>query len=136
MGDRDRIPALLTPPQRGVLIVLVLILSVVLLVRLYHNRAYVSDPQPASPARFDELADRLDPNTATWQELAVLPQIGEVRARAIVAYRQNALAQGQPLAFTREEDLMNISGIGPATVATLRPYLQFPPTQPATRSAR
>ena len=134
MGDRKPIPAPLTPPQRGVLIVLILILSVVIALRLYRNRAYVSDPQPARPARFDDLADRLDPNTATWQELSVLPQIGEVRARAIVAYRESSLARGH-IAFTREEDLMKIAGIGPATLATLRPYLEFPATQPATRGA-
>ena len=135
MGDGQRIPAPLTPPQRGVLIALVLILCVVLLIRLYRNRVYISDPQPVKPARFDDLADRLDPNTATWQELSVLPQIGETRARAIVAHRESYLAEGHAVAFAREEDLFRVPGIGAATVATLRPYLAFPATNPATRGS-
>lgn len=136
MGEGPRIPAPLTPPQRGVLISLVLIFSAVLLVRLYRNRVYISDPQPVKPARFDDLADRLDPNSATWQELSVLPQIGETRARAIVAHRERDLAQGRAIAFAREEDLFRVKGIGAATVATLRPYLAFPATNPATRGSR
>src|SRR5947207_13072080 len=77
-----------TPSQRGVLIGFVLLLSLVLIVKLALNRQYISDPQPAMPARFGELADRLDPNVAMWEDLAVLPQLGEKRAKEIVAYRE------------------------------------------------
>ena len=49
--------------------------------RAVRNPAFVSDPQPERPARFDELADRLDPNTATWQELVAIPTLGEKRAK-------------------------------------------------------
>src|SRR5688500_19648708 len=80
-------------PQRGVLIACVLILSFVLLIRLARDRMYVSNPPPPRAERYDELADRIDPNVATWQELAVLPQIGEKRAKGIVSYRESFVAR-------------------------------------------
>ena len=140
MGDRTRIPRmpeLWTAPQRGVLIAFTLILSLVLLYRALTNRQYISDPQPATPARFTELADRLDPNVATWQELAVLPQLGEKRAKEIVAARESwQRIDANRVVYQRAEDLLAVKGIGVAMVETLRPYLTFPvTTQPATRQA-
>ena len=123
-----------TPSQRGVLIAFVLILCLVLLGRLAFNRAYVSDPQPIRSARHDELLDRLDPNVATWQELAVLPQLGEKRAKEIVAYREQFHADRRgEIAFKKPEDLLVVKGIGVAMVATIRPHLMFPSSQPTTR---
>src|SRR5437764_282829 len=131
MGERLRIPELWTAPQRGVLIAFTLILSLVLLYRVVANRQYISDPQPAKPARFDELADRLDPNVAAWQELAVLPQRGEKRAREIVAAREEwHRIDPKSVVYRRAEDLLAVRGIGVAMVETLRPYLTFPATQP------
>src|SRR5437868_4531333 len=125
-----------TPSQRGVLIGLVLVLCVAFSVRLYFNRAYISDPQPVRPARFDELADKLDPNVAGWQELAVLPQLGEKRAKEIIAYREEFVAKHpNENAFKRPLDLLRIKGIGVAMLQTLSPYLEFPATQPATTRA-
>ena len=136
MGERPRIPELWTAPQRGVLIAFTLILSVVLLYRVITNRQYVSDPQPAKSARFDELADRLDPNVATWQELAVLPQLGEKRAKEIVAAREEwRRIDPKRVVYTRAEDLLAVKGIGLAMVETLRPYLMFPAAQPTTQRA-
>src|SRR5256885_11502072 len=83
------------PSQRGVLIAFVLVLSLVLLVRLAFNRQYISDPQPAVPARFEELADRLDPNGATWGGLAGLPPPWEKRGEEIGA-DPGPVSAGQP----------------------------------------
>ena len=133
---RDKPFAVWTPAQRGVLIAFVLILSTVLLVRLYRDRMYVADPPPPRAQRHEELADRIDPNVATWQELAVLPQIGEKRAKEIIAYREAFVArQPDRVAFARPQDLTNVKGIGDAVVETLRPHLMFPATpssQPTT----
>jgi DNA uptake protein ComE-like DNA-binding protein len=124
-----------TPSQRGVLIAFVLILSTVLLIRLAVNRHYVSDPQPVRPDRHEELADRLDPNVASWQELAVLPQLGEKRAREIVAYRDQFRADRRGgAAFSKAEDLLVVKGIGVALLNTIRPHLIFPAPQPTTRA--
>src|SRR5256884_1442679 len=126
MADDGRL-RIWRPSQRGVLIAFVLVLSVVLLVRIALNRQYISDPQPARPARFDELADRLDPNVATWEELAVLPQLGEKRAKEIVAYREQFRADKRgEVPFQRIEDLLKVRGVGVAMIETVRPHLMFP----------
>ena len=123
-----------TAPQRIVLIALLGCLLVYLIIRLILNPLYVSNPQPARPPRYDDLADKIDPNTADWQTLAALPALGEKRAKTIIEYRGSFTKQHPDrLAFEEPEDLMLVRGIGPSMLATLRPYLLFPTTQPASR---
>ena len=118
--------------QRVVLIAIVLLLSGYLLIRLSINRDYVSDPPPVQGARAQDLAHRLDPNRATWQELAALPQIGPARAKELVAWRDQFVAAHPGQApFARAEDLLRVKGIGASTLETLRPHLTFPTTRPA-----
>ena len=128
-----------TLPQRRALLVLLIVLLAFLIVRYALNPVYVSDPQPERPARADDLADRIDPNTADWTALAALPGIGEKRARDIVAYREEARRISRNrLVFSRKEDLLRIKGIGPAMLEALEPYLIFPPapaTHPSTTGA-
>ena len=57
-------------------------------------------------------------NLASVEELMTLPQIGERRAQSIVAYRE------QVGPFEAPDDLLVISGIGPATMEQLRPYVR------------
>ena len=102
--------------------------------RLAFNRAYVSDPQPATPLHADDLADRIDPNTADAATLSVLPLIGDKRAADIVAYRDR-YTRDRPgeLAFKSVEDLLKIRGIGASTIEQIRPFLIFPKDRPATQ---
>ncbi len=64
---------------------------------------------PAMPS-----ADRLDINTATAAELAGLPMIGVVRAKAIIDFRQ---LHGP---FASVDKLLDVKGIGPATLTGIR----------------
>ena len=69
----------------------------------------------ASPARAALLPDRrIDVNTATYDELVMLPGIGPVRARAIIEERQRRGA------YPCLDSLRRIRGIGPMTVERLR----------------
>jgi len=69
-----------TLPQRRALVVFLTVLWCILTVRYALNSRFISDPQPEVPERAAELADRIDPNTADWQDLAALPNLGEKRA--------------------------------------------------------
>lgn len=56
-------------------------------------------------------------NTATQQQLEELPGVGPVTALAILAWRSE---QG---AFTSVDELLEVSGIGDATLADIRPFV-------------
>ncbi|HEX2296625.1 MAG TPA: ComEA family DNA-binding protein [Actinomycetota bacterium] len=58
-------------------------------------------------------------NAAGVAELETIPGIGPVTAAAIVAYRDEAGP------FTSVEQLMEVSGIGPATLESIRPYVSL-----------
>ncbi|QOV88314.1 ComEA family DNA-binding protein [Humisphaera borealis] len=125
-----------TPRQRrGMAVVLAFVLGV-LTWRAIRNPSHITDPQPVRPSRFDELADRLNPNTATWQELAAIPSLGEKRAKAIVEHRLDWMSRhpGQ-LPYGELLDLAAVSGIGGTMLEQIRPHLIFPaPT--TTQAAR
>ena len=128
-----RLPQPWTAAQRGVLIALLICLLLYLTVRRILNPVYVSDPQPLSPPRANELQDRIDPNTADWQTLAVLPLIGEKRAKDIIAFRQDfSAAHPGQFPFAKLTDLLQIRGVGQATITQLEPFLIFPQPKPPT----
>ena len=57
---------------------------------------------------------RIDLNTASEEDLKTLPGIGEVKARAIVGYRE----RNGP--FQSIEDIIQVNGIGPAIYEGIR----------------
>jgi len=60
--------------------------------------------------------------------LAILPELGEKHARAIVAYRARYRADhpdGRP-PFVELNDLLKVNGVGVAMLENLEPYLSFP----------
>lgn len=59
----------------------------------------------------------IDLNTATEEELMLLPNIGEVRAAAIVAYRE----EHGPFHYV--EDLLEVKGIGEGILEGLMDYV-------------
>lgn len=73
----------------------------------------------AQQATVQAMAQRLDINQASKEQLSGLPGIGPVKAEAIVAWREQ---QGR---FTSLQDLENIKGIGARTAARLEPLISF-----------
>lgn len=76
--------------------------------------AWTPEARADEPTRAGEGVVNL--NTATADQLGLLPGIGETKARAIVAYRTR-----RP--FARVDDIVAVRGIGRATLRQLRPYL-------------
>ena len=74
------------------------------------------DRIPRTPVGF-----RLDLNTTNWVELSQLEGIGPKLAQRIIADRE----QNGP--FAAVEDLGRVHGIGPRTVARLKPWLRVRP---------
>ena len=62
---------------------------------------------------------KIDINTASSQQLQLLPGVGEVLAQRILDYRT------EHGAFTRLEDLMNVSGIGEKRLEQIMPYIKI-----------
>jgi competence protein ComEA len=67
--------------------------------------------------QIDQIGFKLDVNRADWPEWTQLPRIGETLARRIVESRDEGGL------FQAHEDLTHVSGIGPRTLANMRPYL-------------
>ena len=61
---------------------------------------------------------QIDVNSAPWTEFALIPGIGEQKAREIIRVR-NELGG----AFADENELLKVEGIGPKTLDVMRPYL-------------
>lgn len=122
-----------TAAQRRALVGVLTIFLVILSVLVIRNPAHVPDPMPDRPPRYEELADRLDPNTSDAASLSALPQLGARRANDIVEYRERMRA-GDPdrVVFRTLQDLLRVRGIGSAMIKHLEPYLSFPATRPST----
>ena len=71
----------------------------------------------AVPLAATALSGVVNVNTATAEELSLLPGVGPSRARAIIELRQ------QRGGFKRVEDLLEVKGIGESSLAKLKPYL-------------
>ncbi|WP_182523759.1 ComEA family DNA-binding protein [Nocardioides dongkuii] len=71
-----------------------------------------SGAPPAAPG-----GPLVDLNTATTVQLETLPEVGPVTAQAIIAWRD------QHGGFTAVEELLEVDGIGAATLATIAPHV-------------
>lgn len=72
---------------------------------------------PALAGGASRLAGTVNINTATPDQLQLLPGIGEARALALVELRE---LHGR---FERIDDLLAVKGLGGASLERLRPYV-------------
>lgn len=80
-----------------------------------------SDPPEAISAPVEDAEEvewPIDLNTATTEELQMLPKIGPVLAERIVAYRESMDG------FVYKEELMNVEGIGQTIYDKLEEYVE------------
>jgi competence ComEA-like helix-hairpin-helix protein len=77
----------------------------------------VDTPAPVHSAKTDTL--RVNPSSATFEELLILPGVGPALAKRILADRER---HGP---YQSAEDLLRVHGIGPKTLERMRPFLVF-----------
>ena len=124
-----------TRPQRLALGILLILLLATLAINLYLRPATLNDHIILLHGQPLSLPARIDPNTATLEELTRIPHIGEKVAAKLLAYR-DARKPLTPdgILFRSPEDLARIPGLGKKTATDLAPYFEFPEdpeTQPA-----
>lgn len=73
--------------------------------------------------------DKIDINNATAEELDSLPSIGEVRAKAIIKWRE------ENGGFKTIEDLDKVKGIGDTFMERLRPFITVKVMRPPAATA-
>ncbi|MGI8578070.1 MAG: helix-hairpin-helix domain-containing protein [Nocardioidaceae bacterium] len=71
---------------------------------------------PAGSSTTDSIAP-VNLNAATQEQLETLPDVGPVTAQSILTWRS------EHTAFSSVDELLEVSGIGDATLAKLRPYV-------------
>ncbi len=71
----------------------------------------------------EDLETTIDPNTAAWYELALLPGIGESKAKQIVSFREQKSQESKRPVFSKPVDLEAVRGIGPKTVLRIGRFL-------------
>jgi competence ComEA-like helix-hairpin-helix protein len=86
--------------------------------RALHRTVWLDDPKRTAAQMQTILPGmQIDLNTADATELALLPAVGAGLAERIMAYRD----QHGP--FKSIDDLRHVSGIGPAIMERVRPYV-------------
>ena len=97
--------------------------AVLLLIRGVRSGAAVQAPVLYETAVTGEPV-LIDLNTADAETLALLPGIGQTRAQAVIAYRE----ENGP--FDEPSQVTEVYGIGPAIFAGIEPYVTCQPQTP------
>ena len=106
---------------------LLVILSATILIRCMENRYNVRKKFVQNEEGAEYLANKINPNTATWASLARLPGIGAGKARAIIKYRRQYCEKNgsKKIPFKKDMDICKVKGIGEVTVEQIKEYLIF-----------
>jgi len=96
--------------------------------RLARRRATVGEDLTVRSADMPPAAElEIDPNTANWATLALLPGIAEAKAKAICRWREEkATTRPGATVFTCPADLDDVPGINLPTIERIAPHLTFP----------
>lgn len=80
---------------------------------------WLPETEIVSNLKPEDIKVKLDINNAPWYELVLLPKLGEVKAKAIVAYREK---HGN---FKTLDELSNVKGIGTSVIEAIRDHVKI-----------
>lgn len=116
-----------TRTQRIGLGTLLFLLLCILVVQWIRRPEALDDHLVVLQGRRVTLPTRMDVNTATAEELARIPHLGEKLAANIVAYREARKGlTPDGLVFHQPEDLEKVPRVGKSLVQAIAGYLHFP----------
>jgi DNA uptake protein ComE-like DNA-binding protein len=107
------------------LLALLVVWAVVLSWQAVHRSADLAEPPAVEEKWVEAASERIDPNTASVASLRRLPQVGPVRAEAIVRYRQTA-SRPDRAAFVYLEDLQNVPHMDHNAVLRMESFISLP----------
>ena len=78
---------------------------------------WLPETEIVSTLKPEDIKIKLDVNNAPWYELVLLPKLGEVKAKAIVAYREK---HGS---FRNIDELSRVKGISTSVLESIRDHV-------------
>ncbi|HEY5715382.1 MAG TPA: helix-hairpin-helix domain-containing protein [Psychromonas sp.] len=81
------------------------------------NQAVAADKTEQAMQQSAQITEKININMATIQQLATIKGIGDKKAQAIIDYRE---VNGD---FTDLTELVNVKGIGEATLKKIEPFI-------------
>ena len=116
-------PSSNTSPTRKQLIVIfflatTLFIGTIIKLGMDHHW-WLPETEIVSTLKPEDIKVKLDVNNAPWYELVLLPKLGEVKAKAIVAYREK---YGN---FKSIDELSKVKGINTAVLESIRDHIKI-----------
>jgi len=85
----------------------------------FSNQVLAADKVEQSVQMTTQVVEKININKATGQQLSVIKGIGEKKAQAIIDYRE---VNGD---FADLNELVNVKGIGEATLKKIQPFVNL-----------
>lgn len=116
-------PSSNTSPTRKQLIVIFFLATTLFigtLVKLgMDHHWWLPETEIVSTLKPEDIKVKLDVNNAPWYELVLLPKLGEVKAKAIVAYREKYGS------FRSIDELSKVKGINTSVLESIREHIKI-----------
>lgn len=80
---------------------------------------WMPETEIVSTLKPEDIKIKLDVNNAPWYELVLLPKFGEVKAKAIVAYREKYGS------FKSIDELSKVKGINTSVLESIRDHIKI-----------
>jgi len=116
-------PSSNTSPTRKQLIVIFFLVTTLLIgtiIKVGMDRHWwLPETEIVSTLKPEDIKVKLDVNNAPWYELVLLPKLGEVKAKAIVAYREKYGS------FKSIDELSKVKGINTSVLESIRDHIKI-----------